>query len=73
MFRLVTSTDLVALPLHQARRLVGDATRAAEADPQTRALAWATCLAAQRGRAAPFMLLVTLDQPAAPEPPKDAA
>lgn len=73
MFRLVASTDLVWLSLHEARRLVADAELAAATDPQTRALAWATCLAARRGQRAPFLLMVTLDQPATPEPPKDAA
>jgi hypothetical protein len=73
MYRLVAPADLLALTLPEARRLVGDATRAAATDPQTRALAWATCLAARRGQRAPFLLMVTLDQPATPEPPKDAA
>lgn len=73
MFRLVASSDLVALAPHEARRLVADADIAAATDPQTRALAWATCLAARRGQRAPFLLMVTLDQPATPEPPKDAA
>jgi hypothetical protein len=73
MFHLVAPTDLVSLSLAEARRIVGDATHAAAIDPQTRALAWATCLAARHGQRAPFLLMVTLDQPAIPEPPKDAA
>lgn len=73
MFRMVSGTDLVLVNLTEALRLVGDADLAAAADQQTRALAWATCLAARRGHRAPFLLLVTLDQPATPEPPKDAA
>lgn len=73
MIRLVVPADLVSLSVREARRLVGDATLAAATDPQTRALAWATCLAARRGQSAPFLLLVTPDQDATPEPPKDAA
>jgi hypothetical protein len=73
MFRLVAPSDLVSLTLPEARRLVGDADLAAATDPQRRALAWATCLAARHGQLAPFLLLVTPDQPAHPEPPKDAA
>lgn len=73
MSRPVAVSGILSLTPHQARRLVGDATLAAATDPQTRALAWATCLAARRGQPAPFLFLVTLGQPAHPEPPKDAA
>lgn len=73
MFRLVASTDLVWLSLHEARRLVADAELAAATDPQTRALAWATCLAARRGRSTPCLMFLTIDSSATPEPPKDAA
>jgi len=73
MFRLVASTDLMSLSLAEARRLVSDATLAAATDLQTRALAWATCMAARRGRATPVLMLLTIDTVTTPEPPKDAA
>ncbi len=64
------------MTLAEARRIISDAQFGAGFDPNTRAVAWAMCLAARRGQRQPVLMLVAMgapDQTETPEPPKDAA
>lgn len=64
------------MTLAEARRIISDAAHGAGFDPNTRAVAWAMCLAARRGQRNPVVMLIAIggpDQTETPEPPKDAA